>query len=95
MYLYLAKILHQINKLTCFILGCITTADGSSMVRIGDTTVICGIKAEVSEPNVNFPKEGYLGKNISILIHHFKFAIIYSFNVFYSSKCRSIAHLFT
>lgn len=47
-----------------FLLGCITTADGSSMVRIGNTTVICGIKAEVSEPNVNFPKEGYLGKNI-------------------------------
>jgi len=26
-------------------LGSITTADGSAMVKIGNTTVICGIKA--------------------------------------------------
>ncbi|CAI2171870.1 12491_t:CDS:2 [Funneliformis geosporum] len=46
--------------------GCITTADGSSMVRIGNTTIVCGIKAEVSEPKLNFPKEGYLVPNIDL-----------------------------
>ena len=44
------------------------------MVRIGNTTVICGIKAEVSEPSLNFPKEGYLGKKIPqqfLFMHHY------------------------
>ncbi|CAG8621860.1 9519_t:CDS:2 [Acaulospora morrowiae] len=47
-------------------LGCITTTDGSSMVRIGNTTVICGIKAEVSVPNPNFPQKGYLVPNVDL-----------------------------
>ncbi|RIA82903.1 exosc8 protein [Glomus cerebriforme] len=47
-------------------LSCISTADGSSMVRIGNTTVVCGIKAEVSEPNVNLPNEGYLVPNVDL-----------------------------
>lgn len=42
--------------------GAISTANGSAMVRIGGTTVICGIKAEVAEPRVDRPKEGYLGE---------------------------------
>ncbi len=60
-------------------LGCITTADGSSMVRIGNTTVVCGIKAEVSEPKINFPKEGYLGKIFPshLFFMHLKIIIIY------------------
>ncbi|EXX66291.1 Rrp45p [Rhizophagus irregularis DAOM 197198w] len=35
-------------------------------VNLRNTTVICGIKAEVSEPNVNFPKEGYLVPNVDL-----------------------------
>jgi exosome complex component RRP43 len=41
--------------------GAITTANGSAMIRIGGTTVVCGIKAEVAEPRVDRPKDGYLG----------------------------------
>lgn len=41
--------------------GAITTANGSAMVRIGGTTVVCGIKAEVAEPRVDRPKDGFLG----------------------------------
>ncbi|CAO3682649.1 unnamed protein product [Umbelopsis vinacea] len=36
------------------------------MVRIGGTTVICGIKAEVAEPRVDRPKDGYLIPNVEL-----------------------------
>ncbi|KAJ1727243.1 hypothetical protein LPJ61_004680 [Coemansia biformis] len=46
--------------------GTVSTAQGSSTVRIGDTTVVCGIKAEVSEPDVKTPDEGYLVTNVDL-----------------------------
>ncbi|CAG8626631.1 11524_t:CDS:2 [Dentiscutata erythropus] len=46
--------------------SCITTTNGSSMVRIGNTTVVCGIKAEVATPKFNSPLEGYLVPNIDL-----------------------------
>jgi len=36
------------------------------VVRIGNTSVVCGIKAEVAEPNVNTPREGYLVPNVEL-----------------------------
>ncbi|ORX70887.1 exosome component 8 [Linderina pennispora] len=44
----------------------ISTAQGSATVRIGNTTVVCGIKAEVSEPDVSTPKAGYLVTNVEL-----------------------------
>lgn len=41
--------------------GSISTADGSALVRLGDTTIICGVKAEVCEPELERPGEGFLG----------------------------------
>ncbi|CAO3677283.1 unnamed protein product [Umbelopsis ramanniana] len=46
--------------------GAISTANGSAMVRIGGTTVICGIKAEVAEPRIDRPKDGYLVPNVEL-----------------------------
>ncbi|KAI9502501.1 ribosomal protein S5 domain 2-type protein [Coemansia spiralis] len=46
--------------------GTVSTAQGSSTVRIGNTTVVCGIKAEVSEPDVKTPNEGYLVTNVEL-----------------------------
>ncbi|KAJ2450567.1 hypothetical protein EV183_004207 [Coemansia sp. RSA 2336] len=46
--------------------GTISTAHGSSTVRMGNTTIVCGIKAEVSEPDVNRPNEGFLTTNIDL-----------------------------
>ncbi|KAJ2964261.1 hypothetical protein NQZ79_g793 [Umbelopsis isabellina] len=46
--------------------GAITTANGSAMVRIGGTTVVCGIKAEVAEPRVDRPKDGFLVPNVEL-----------------------------
>ncbi|KAJ3054343.1 hypothetical protein HK097_002066 [Rhizophlyctis rosea] len=46
--------------------GSITTANGSSMVRLGNTTVICGIKAEVTEPTPEAPRAGFLVPNLDL-----------------------------
>ncbi|KAG0338553.1 Exosome complex component RRP43 [Podila humilis] len=46
--------------------GVITTANGSSMVRIGGTTVVCGVKAEVAEPRLDSPDQGYLVPNVDL-----------------------------
>lgn len=46
--------------------GVITTTNGSSLVRVGNTTVVCGIKAEVSVPKQSSAKEGYLVPNVEL-----------------------------
>uniref|UniRef100_A0A3B4AYZ6 Ribosomal RNA-processing protein 43 n=1 Tax=Periophthalmus magnuspinnatus TaxID=409849 RepID=A0A3B4AYZ6_9GOBI len=38
----------------------ISTADGSALVKLGNTTVICGIKAELSNPTAEVPGKGYM-----------------------------------
>lgn len=54
------RLLNQFRK-TMITSGAISTANASAMVRLGGTTVVCGIKAEVCEPKVNVPNQGYLG----------------------------------
>lgn len=46
--------------------GAITTGNGSATVRIGNTTIVCGIKAEVGEPQLSEPDKGYLVPNIEL-----------------------------
>ncbi|EGO01276.1 hypothetical protein SERLA73DRAFT_179422 [Serpula lacrymans var. lacrymans S7.3] len=46
--------------------GSISTADGSALVRMGDTTVVCGVKAEIAEPELDHPDEGYLVPNLDL-----------------------------
>jgi exosome complex component RRP43 len=41
--------------------GSISTADGSALVRMGDTTIVCGVKAEIAEPELDCPEQGFLG----------------------------------
>lgn len=45
----------------CYVIGSISTADGSALVRLGNTTVVCGVKAEVAEPELDRPMDGFLG----------------------------------
>ncbi|KIS66474.1 uncharacterized protein UMAG_10747 [Mycosarcoma maydis] len=47
-------------------LGSISTADGSSFVRIGNTSCIAAIKAEVATPQLSRPREGYLIPNVEL-----------------------------
>ncbi|XP_075234430.1 exosome complex component RRP43-like isoform X2 [Lycorma delicatula] len=44
--------------------GSISTAEGSAVVKIGSTTVICGIKAELCQPRAEAPGEGFLVTNL-------------------------------
>ncbi|KAJ2363670.1 hypothetical protein H4S02_006368 [Coemansia sp. RSA 2611] len=46
--------------------GTVGTAAGSATVRVGNTTVVCGIKAEVSEPDVRAPRAGFLAANVEL-----------------------------
>ena len=41
--------------------GTIGTADGSALVRLGETTVVVGVKAEVSEGSLLHPDQGFIG----------------------------------
>ncbi|KFB49953.1 AGAP012402-PA-like protein [Anopheles sinensis] len=44
----------------------INSADGSAIVKIGNTTVVCGIKAELAVPKALEPNVGYLVPNVEI-----------------------------
>ena len=44
--------------------GSISTADGSALVRLGHTTIVCGVKAEIAEPDLEQPTAGFLGSHL-------------------------------
>lgn len=44
--------------------GSLSSAEGSSLVRMGGTMMICGIKAEVAAPTAAHPSKGYLVVNV-------------------------------
>ncbi|XP_057563065.1 exosome complex component RRP43 isoform X3 [Hippopotamus amphibius kiboko] len=46
--------------------GSIGTADGSALVKLGNTTVICGIKAEFGAPPTDAPDKGYVVPNVDL-----------------------------
>ncbi|EGF83526.1 hypothetical protein BATDEDRAFT_9008 [Batrachochytrium dendrobatidis JAM81] len=46
--------------------GPITSASGSVSVKVGDTSVICAIKAELAEPAPTLPYQGYLVPNVDL-----------------------------
>ncbi|XP_077014195.1 exosome complex component RRP43 isoform X3 [Tamandua tetradactyla] len=47
-------------------IGSISTADGSALVKLGNTTVICGIKAEFAAPPADAPDKGYVVPNVDL-----------------------------
>jgi len=53
--------LTRIRK-TTVVVGSVATAAGSALVRCGHTSVLCGIKAEIAEPTIAKPRDGFLGK---------------------------------
>ncbi|RDB19987.1 Exosome complex component RRP43 [Hypsizygus marmoreus] len=46
--------------------GSISTADGSALVRLGGTTVVCGVKAEIAEPELDHAGDGFLVPNLDL-----------------------------
>ncbi|XP_010901892.2 exosome complex component RRP43 [Esox lucius] len=53
-------------RTTTLNIGSISTADGSALVKIGNTTVMCGIKAELANPAVEVPSRGYIVPNVDL-----------------------------
>ncbi|KAK0190356.1 ribosomal protein S5 domain 2-like protein [Armillaria mellea] len=47
-------------------IGSVSTANGSALVRLGDTTVVCGVKAELAEPELDAPNVGFLVPNLDL-----------------------------
>ncbi|KAL8573396.1 hypothetical protein ACOMHN_032411 [Nucella lapillus] len=46
--------------------SCISTAEGSSLVRLGNTVVVCGVKGEIADPKTETPDEGYIVPNVEL-----------------------------
>ncbi|KAF6084003.1 exosome component 8 [Phyllostomus discolor] len=46
--------------------GSISTADGSALVKLGNTAVICGVKAEFATPPPDAPNKGYVVPNVDL-----------------------------
>lgn len=59
-------------------LGSISTANGSALVRIGETTVVCGVKAEIAEPDLDAPSKGFLGEYGLLLLSKVSLMPVYS-----------------
>uniref|UniRef100_A0A3B3DJ70 Ribosomal RNA-processing protein 43 n=1 Tax=Oryzias melastigma TaxID=30732 RepID=A0A3B3DJ70_ORYME len=53
-------------RTTTLNIGSISTADGSALVKLGSTTIICGIKAELTNPTVEAPGKGYIVPNVDL-----------------------------
>ncbi|KAM6985194.1 exosome complex component RRP43 [Aplochiton taeniatus] len=53
-------------RTTTLNIGSISTADGSALVKVGSTTVLCGIKAELASPSVEAPNKGYIVPNVDL-----------------------------
>lgn len=47
-------------------LGTVSTADGSATVRLGHTTVVCGIKSEIATPTLETPDQGFIVPNVEL-----------------------------
>lgn len=46
--------------------GSLSSANGSSVVRLGNTVMTCGVRAEITEPDPFHPKQGFVVPNIEI-----------------------------
>ncbi|XP_032684665.1 exosome complex component RRP43-like [Odontomachus brunneus] len=44
----------------------IVQADGSAIFKLGNTTVVCGIKAELATPRTDTPEYGYIVPNVEL-----------------------------
>ncbi|KAK4704086.1 exosome complex component RRP43, partial [Phenoliferia sp. Uapishka_3] len=46
--------------------GSISTAPASALIRLGQTTVVCGITLEIAPPDISTPMHGFLVPNIDL-----------------------------
>ncbi|XP_062577149.1 exosome complex component RRP43-like [Saccostrea cucullata] len=53
-------------RTTVINIGCLTTANGSALVKVGNTMVMCGIKAELAKPRTEEPSKGFIVPNVEL-----------------------------
>lgn len=81
---------------TCSCLtGAVSTASGSALIRLGDTTIVCGIKAETAEPDWDRPNEGWLGSCSRISPADISCPGSDEIRLCCSTECRPSRHLFS
>ncbi|XP_023029122.2 exosome complex component RRP43 [Leptinotarsa decemlineata] len=58
----------EFNKFRPIILnvGSLDTADGSAIAKVGQTTVVCGIKAELCKPKAESADKGFIVPNLEL-----------------------------
>ncbi|XP_071453190.1 exosome complex component RRP43-like [Hetaerina americana] len=59
------RILHKFRPMALNIRS-ISSADGSALVKIGNTSVMCGIKAELTTPRPEEPDRGFVVPNVEL-----------------------------
>ncbi|ORX55399.1 exosome component 8-like protein [Piromyces finnis] len=59
------RLLKKFRK-TSINLNSLKSAEGSCVLKMGKTSVVCGIKAEVAEPRVDDPRKGYIVPNVEL-----------------------------
>ena len=42
----------------------ISSVDGSATVRLGSTSLVCGVRAEIASPTLSHPDEGFIVVNL-------------------------------
>lgn len=47
-------------------ISCVSTAEGSALVKLGNTSVMCGIKVELASPKAEEPQKGYIVPNVEL-----------------------------
>lgn len=47
-------------------IGSVSECIGSSMVKLGKTSILCGIRAELAKPNSTSPQNGFLIPNVDL-----------------------------
>jgi exosome complex RNA-binding protein Rrp42 (RNase PH superfamily) len=50
-----------------FVVGLVSTADGSALAKIGSTTMLAAIRMEVMTPSTDSPDEGCIGCYLVVL----------------------------
>ncbi|XP_078457000.1 exosome complex component RRP43 isoform X1 [Lampetra planeri] len=53
-------------RVTTLNIGSLSTADGSALVKVGNTTVICGVKGELAAPTSEAPDQGFIVPNLEL-----------------------------
>ncbi len=55
------------------LLGSVQSANGSALVRLGQTMLVCGIKALVTEPSFDQPNRGFIGTDTLAILFNYRF----------------------